>query len=133
MRKFLFQIAVLLFLMPFAAINAQQNKALQKENRPSGMGMPSDLQGCMQQIAADSTMRMEMVSKMMDSMKGDSAAMRQFCRKIMGNSEMHRAMMQMMQNMEMNDSGGMGGGMMKHDVTDDINRKSRDTVLYQQH
>ncbi|HLP72603.1 MAG TPA: hypothetical protein VK155_06850 [Bacteroidales bacterium] len=132
MKKFLFQFAILLFLIPFSLVNAQENKSVQKENRQSGMGMPSDIQSCMHQIAADSTMRMEMVSRMMDNMKGDSAAMRQFCRKIMGNSEMHRAMMQMMQNMEMNDSGGMGG-MMKHDVTDDIKHKNRDTVLYQQH
>lgn len=128
MRKFLFQFAMLLFLMPFSLVNAQQNKAVQKDKRPAGMGMPSDVQSCMQQIAADSTMRMEMISRMMDGMKGDSAAMRQFCRKLMGNSEMHRAMMQMMQNQEMNDTGGMKG-MMKEGVRDDIKNENSDTVL----
>src|SRR5512133_3080737 len=124
MKRLLFQFALVLLLVP-SLVNAQGNKAVQKDKRPSGMGMPSDVQSCMQQIAADSTMRMEMVSHIMNSMKGDSAAMRQFCRKLMGNSEMHRAMMQMMQNQEMNDTGGMKG-MMKEGVRNDIKNENAD-------
>jgi hypothetical protein len=128
MKKSFLGVVMLFLFAPAVLVNAQENKASQKGNMPSGMGMPSDLQSCMQQIATDSTMRMEMVSRMMDNMKGDSAAMRQFCRKLMGNSEMHRAMMQMMHNQEMNDTGGMGG-MMKNDVRNDIKQENSDTVL----
>lgn len=132
MRKSFIALVFLMLLAPFTLVNAQGNKALQKDNtKPSGMGMPSDVQGCMQQIAADSTMRMEMVSRIMNNMKGDSTAMNQFCRKIMGNAEVHKAMMQMMQNQEMNDTGGMGG-MIKKDVRDEVKRNSSDTVSIHQ-
>lgn len=98
---------ILFFMVSFgSAVNGQNMPGEKKENQ-SGMGMGSSMQNCMEQIASDSTMRKEMMTKIMDKMHGDTTAMRQMCMKMMNNPEMHKMMMKMMHD----GMGGMGGMM----------------------
>ena len=57
-----------------------------------------DMQKCMDKIAADSTMRMQMMVKMMDQCKGNKEGMMQMCKTMMDNPEMHKTMMKMMED-----------------------------------
>lgn len=108
-RNLLATIMLCFFLLPLSIMNAQVgntgNQSGRSQNKQSGMGMSGSLQNCMDQIAADSTSRGQMMSKMMDSMKGDSAGMRQMCKKFMDNPDMRKMMMKMM------DRSGMGSRM----------------------
>jgi len=90
-----------------SSVNAQEKPTEKKENKM--MMQHDNMQKCMDQIAADSTMRMQMMDKMMDHNKGDKDAMMKMCKKMMDNPEMHRMMAKMMQS----------EGMMKQDMMAD--------------
>jgi hypothetical protein len=151
-------VMLLVFFMSASVINAQvsssktqQGKSTEKQsgvnqqsgmnkqsgvkqqsgvNKQSGMGM--SLTNCMDQIAADSTARGQMVSKMLDSMKGDSAGMMQMCRKFMMNPEMRRVMMKMMDRSGMGvRMQGMGSGV--RDTGTGINRSGKDLMKGSDH
>lgn len=113
LKKNMIAVFILGFLFTFAtSINAQEKPIEKKESKM--MMQDGDMQQCMNKIAADSTMRMQMMSKMMDQSKGDSDGMMQMCKTMMDNPEMHKMMMKMM-----NDKGMMKDGMMKHDMMSD--------------
>lgn len=90
-----------------SSINAQEKPTEKKENKM--MLQQDNMQKCMDQIAADSTMRMQMMDKMMTHNKGDKDAMMKMCKKMMDNPEMHKMMTDMMQS----------EGIMKHDMMAD--------------
>lgn len=100
---------VLFFLLTIQAVSGQTgNKKSQTgttKDKQTGMGLSGSLMSAMDQIAADSTLRGQMLGKIMDSMQGDSAGMMQVCRKIMDNPGMRKTMMKYM------DRSGMGSGM----------------------
>ncbi|MGE5419636.1 MAG: hypothetical protein ACM3UT_05590 [Chloroflexota bacterium] len=117
--------AFVVFLMAASVMNAQVNQPVrdkESQGMGKGMGMGSgSMAECMNQIAADSTMRNEMFTKLLDKTKGDTTAMKQMCRQMMNNPDMHVMMMEMMHK---EGSGGMGGGMrnsdMKHEMEDQM-------------
>lgn len=78
------------------------------------MMQDKDMQKCMDKIAADSTMRIQM----MDQCKGDKVAMIKMCKQMMDNPEMHKMMMK--------------GGMMKHKMMDD-STKTMDRSEHESH
>ncbi|HCY74736.1 MAG TPA: hypothetical protein DHV28_02355 [Ignavibacteriales bacterium] len=78
------------------------------------MMQDEDMQKCMDKIAAESTMRMQMMNKMTDQCKGDKEGVMQMCKTMMNNPEMHKTMMKMM-----NDKGMMKDGMMNNDMMED--------------
>jgi len=95
-----------LLLVFVSSLNAQETTT--KENKDNKMMMQNgDMQMCMDKIAADSTMRMQMMNKMMNYTKGDKEDMMQMCKTMMDNPGMHKTMMNMM-----NSEGMMGDGMM---------------------
>ncbi|HEX2920793.1 MAG TPA: hypothetical protein VHO50_06475 [Bacteroidales bacterium] len=98
----------LLFIMFVSVDNGQVNQDNKVKNQ--GMGARS-MQECMTEIATDKTLRTEMMTMMMENMKGDTASMGQVCREMMKDPEMHRIMMQMMNE----ENPGMGR-MKKEDV-----------------
>lgn len=111
-----------LLLMSATTLNAQVDQTgKDKESQGMGksMGMSSsEMRQCMDQIAADTTMRSEMFTRMMDNMKGDTSAMKQMCRQVMSNPQMKKMMTRMIQE----GAGGMGGRMkdMKHEMGDSV-------------
>ena len=90
-----------------SSLNAQEKPTEIKENKV--MMQHDKMQKCMDQIAADSTLRMQMMDKMMAHNKGDKDAMMKMCKKMMDNPEMHKMMLNMMQS----------EGMMKQDMMAD--------------
>ena len=115
-RKYLLFTAILtaLFFAVVLIANAQEKPSEKKDKQIPIAGQHEDMKKCMATIAADSTMRMQMMSKMMDHTKSDSSGMMQMCKMMMDNPEMHKMMMKMMQG-----KGMMEGGMMKHDMMRD--------------
>lgn len=105
-KNFLIITMLTVFLGAFAMINAQENPGEKIEARK--VMQYDDMQICMNKIAADSTMRMQMMGRMMEQCKGDDKAMMQMCKKMMDNPEMHKTMMKMMHG-----EGRMKGEMMK--------------------
>ena len=101
-------ISILTVLLASVGLTNAQEKPSEKMDMQT-MTQHDDMQKCMGQIAADSTMRMQMMDKMMDQCKGDKEAMMKMCKHMMDNPEMHKTMMKMM-----NDK-----GMMKHDMMGD--------------
>src|SRR5512133_1026968 len=122
-KKFAGALAFVVLLMSATVMNAQVNQTgrdKESQGMGKGMGMGSgSMQECMNQIAADSTMRKEMFTRLMDNMKGDTTAMKQMCRQMMNDPDMHEMMMKMMHQ---EGSGGMGGRMkdMKHEMDDEM-------------
>lgn len=113
LKKNLIAAFILGFLFTFvSSINAQEKPTEKKESKM--MMQDGDMQKCMNKIAADSTMRMQMMDKMMNHTKSDSSGMMQMCKMMMDNPEMHKMMMKMM-----HDKGMMEDGMMKHDMMQD--------------
>lgn len=108
-KNFLIISILTVFLMAAMITNAQEKPTEMKESKM--MMQHDDMQTCMDKIAADSTMRMQMMDKMMDQCKGDKKGMMQMCKMMMDNPEMHKTMMKMMK-----DKGMMKDGMMKHDM-----------------
>ncbi len=112
LNKNLIAVFILGLLFTFvSSINAQEKPTEKKESK---MMMQDEDMKCMDKIASDSTMRMEMMTMMMNKCKDDKEGMMQMCKKMMDNPEMHKMMMKMM-----HDEGMMEGGMMKHDMMDD--------------
>jgi len=97
-------------ITPF--VNAQEDLTEKKESKIMMQG--DDTQKCMEKIAADSTMRMQMMNMMMTKCKDDKKGMMQMCKTMMDNPEMHGMMMEMMDN-----KGTMKGGMMNHKMMSD--------------
>lgn len=113
-------ILVFVFLLMSATVmNAQVDQTEKDKSKQSGMGggmISSSMQECMNQIASDSQLRKEMMTKMMDQVKGDTSSMRQMCNEMMKDPEMHKMMMKMMHQ---EGSSGMGG-MMKDKMQDSV-------------
>jgi hypothetical protein len=134
MKIFIFSALMLFFA---SMLNAQQNtqsgsqqQSGNKQQSGMGMGMSAAMQSCMDQIAADSTMRRQMMSRMMDNMKSDSSGMRQMFRQMMNNPEMHKMMMKMMNQDKMGSSGGMGRMMDEKDqMNDQMQRHGIDSTM----
>lgn len=85
--------ALLIFLFGLS-VNAQEKSGMGKSE--SQMAMPAEMQNCMNTIAADSTLRMQMMSRIMENTKGDTLGMMQMCKKMMSHPEMKEMMMNMM-------------------------------------
>src|SRR5690606_28063698 len=113
-RKYFLFVAVLaaVFFTATLIANAQEKPTEKKEHK---MMQQEDIEKCMDKIAADSTMRMQMMDKMMEHTKGDTSDMMEMCKMMMSNPEMHKMMMKMMHGE------GMMDGMMKHDMKDEKN------------
>jgi hypothetical protein len=108
-KNFLIITILIVFLAAGTITNAQENPTEKKDIKM--VKQYDDMQKCMDKIAADSTMRMQMMVKMTDQCKGNKEGMMQMCKTMMDNPEMHKTMMKMME-----DKGMMKGGMMKHDM-----------------
>ncbi|MFO7526513.1 MAG: hypothetical protein R6W68_13760 [Ignavibacteriaceae bacterium] len=120
LNKNLIVVIILGLLFTFVStINAQEKPIETKEMKM--MMQDKDMQNCMDKIAADSTMRMQMMGRMMEQCKGDDKAMMQMGKKMMDNPEMHKTMMKMMKMMH--GEGGMKGEMMKHEMKSDSTKK----------
>jgi len=113
LNKNLIAVFILGLIVTFVpSINAQEKPTEKKESNM--MVQSDDMQNCMDKIAADSTMRMQMMNMMMNKCKNDKEGMMQMCRTMMDNPEMHKMMRKMM-----HDEGMMKDGMMKHDMMSD--------------
>jgi len=117
MRKKVFLGAVILMIMFMSATVTAQVKQTGKENQGMGMGMGS-MEDCMNKIISDSTARKQMMTRMFDHMKGDTAAMMQMHMEMMKNPEMQEMMMNMMHHDGPEGMGGMKKGDMKHEPGD---------------
>jgi len=106
-------ISILTVLLASVTLTNAQEKPSEKKDMQTMM-QHDDMQKCMDKIAADSTMRMQMMNMMMNKCKDDKEGMVQMCKTMMDNPEMHKTMMKMM-----NDKGMMKDGMMKHDMMSD--------------
>jgi len=106
-------ISILTVLLASVTLTNAQEKPSEKKDMQTMM-QHDDMQKCMDRIAADSTMRMQMMNMMMNKCKNDKEGMMQMCKTMMDNPEMHETMMKMM-----DDKGTMKGGMMKHDLMAD--------------
>ena len=114
-RKYFLFVSVLtvIFFVAVQIANAQEkpDRKTGKANHSQMMMSDSTTHNCMDKIASDNTMRMQMMNMMMDHMKGDSSGMMQMGRMMMNNPEMHMMMMEMMRG-----EGMMDGGMMNHNM-----------------
>ena len=110
-------ISILTVFLAAGTITNAQDKPSEKKDMQT-MIQHDDMQKCMDKIAADSTMRMQMMNMMMNMMmnkcKDDKEGIMQMCKTMMDNPEMHKTMMKMM-----NDKDMMKDGMMKHDMMSD--------------
>lgn len=103
-------VIVIMLLCSFPFVNAQENEILKKGNKAgdTGMGMGGSMMNVMKEIASDSTMRMQMLDMIVNNTKGDSASMKQMCKKMVENPEMKNMMMKVMhqggQGMRMKDN-----------------------------
>lgn len=111
-RNLMTLMIVALFFLSAPFLNAQQKQAGDQKNKSTGMGMGSGIQNSMEQIASDSTMRLQMVTKIMDKVKNDSTGMMKIFSKIMENPQAQKMMTKYMQKGVQNVE-GMGGRMMK--------------------
>jgi len=124
-RVILMTIFGLLFFI--AATLPAQDKPSEKKVDNSMM-QKGDMHKCMDKIASDEHMRGEMMTKMMDHMKGDSTGMMKMGKTMMSNPEMHSMMMKMMQNNSKDHEGMMmNGKKMNHD------KKSEDKTEHEDH
>ena len=79
LNKNLVAIIILGILFTFvSSINAQDKPIEQKDSKMTMQD--EEMQKCMDKIAADSTMRMQMMDKMMDHCKGDKQSMSKMCK-----------------------------------------------------
>jgi len=114
-------ITVMLFAVQL--INAQEKPSEMKDKQT--MMQHDDMQKCMDNIAADSTMRMQMMDKMMSHAKGDKEGMMQMCKMMMDNPEMHKMMKKMMGGEMMKD--GMMKNNMKSDSTKTMDKSENES------
>ena len=113
-KNFLIISILTVLLASVTLTNAQDKPSEKKDMQIPLTGQHDGMEKCMDQIAADSTMRMQMMDKMMAKCKGDKEGMMQMCKKMMDNPEMHKTMME-----KMHSGGMMEGGMMKHNMMND--------------
>ena|SRR4030066_989872 len=106
-------ISVLTILLASVTLTNAQEKPSEKKDMQTMM-QHDDMQKCMDQIAADSTMRIQMMDMMMNKCKNDKEGMMQMCKTMMDNPEMHKTMME-----KIHSGGMMEGGMMKHNMMND--------------
>ena len=111
-QNFLIISILTVFLAAGMITNAQEKPTEKKESKM--MMQDDDMQKCMDKIAADSTMRMQMMNMMMTKCKNDKEGMMQMCKTMMDIPDMHKTMMKMM-----NDKGMMKDGMMKQEMMSD--------------
>jgi hypothetical protein len=121
-KNFLIITLLTVFLAAGTITNAQENPTEKKDTKM--VKQYDDMQKCMDKIAADSTMRMQMMVKMTDQCKGNKEGMMQMCKTMMDNPEMHKTMMKMME-----DKGMMKGGMMNHDMKYDSTKTMKNQNL----
>ncbi|HZW38575.1 MAG TPA: hypothetical protein VFF33_04670 [Ignavibacteriaceae bacterium] len=106
-KYFIFLFASSLLFLISSQINAQEREPKVDKNT----------QNCMEKIAADSTLRVQMMNMIMERTHGNKEAMMCMCQTIMINPEMHKTMMNMMKK-----DGKMQDGMnpnMKHEMMSD--------------
>ena len=109
-------IAVFAFIFLFAVvsfINAQQKPNEKRDNQT--VVQNKYMQAYMDKIASDSTLRMQMMGKMMEYTKGNYQGMMQMYEMMNSYPEMHSIMMGMM-NHNMTNHNMMGHGMMNHNM-----------------
>ena len=112
-KKIFLIISILTVLFSSMTLTNAQEKPSEKKDMQTMM-QNDDMQNCMDKIAADSTMRMQMMDKMLMHTKGDNRGMMQMCKMMMNNPEMMKMMMKMMQG-----EGMIEGEMMKHNMMGD--------------
>lgn len=115
-QNFLIISILTVFLAAGMITNAQEKPTKKKESKM--MMQDQEMQKCMDKIAADSTMRMQMMEKC----QGDKEGMMQMCKTMMDNPEMHKTMMEMMHS----------DGMMKHNKMND-STKTMDRSEHESH
>lgn len=109
-----FVFGLLFTLVPFT--NAQEKPVEKKDNKM--MMQNDDMQNCMDKIASDENIREMMMQKMMKHSEGNSESQMKMCKMMMDNPEMHKMMMNMM-----NEKGMMqGNGMMKDGMMKDTTK-----------
>ena len=111
-KNFLIISILTVFLAAFTLTNAQEKPSEKKDMQT--MMEHEGMQNCKDKIAADSTMRMQMMNMMMNKCKNDKKGMMQMCKTMMDNPEMHKTMME-----KMHSGGMMECGMMKHNMMND--------------
>ncbi len=124
-KNFLIISILTVFLSAVTLTNAQEKPSGKKDMQT--MMQHDDMQNCMDKIAADSSMRMQMMNMMMNKCKNDKEGMMQMCKKMMDNPEMHKTMME-----KMHSGGMMEGGMMKHNMMND-STKTMDKAEHESH
>ena len=129
LNKKLFYIVVMVAIsfIALSTSNAQETKEDKPVMKMNTMTSDSTMmKDCMDKIASNNEMRKMMMNKMMDNTKGDENGMKEMCKTMMNNPEMHQTMMKMMKTMMGNDTmkdGKMNDGMKKN-CNKDIDRKS---------
>ncbi|HCY75065.1 MAG TPA: hypothetical protein DHV28_04030 [Ignavibacteriales bacterium] len=106
LKKNLLAVSIIGLLFTLTSSSFAQDNPEEKNETKLTM-QHNDMEKCMDKIAADSTMRMQMMGKMMSYTKDDDKGMMQMCSMMMENQGMHKMMMNMM-----NSEGMMGDGMM---------------------
>lgn len=109
-KTLILALTITAFLLSFSYMNAQEQQVEKKEMKMTIM-QHDDMENCMNKVAADGTMRMQMMDKMINHTKGDKEGMMQMCKMMMENPEMHTMMKEMMHK----NGGMMKDGMMKND------------------
>ena len=114
-KNFLIISALTFFLVATIITNGQDKPSEKKDNQTTTQ--QDDMQKCMDKIAADSTMRMQMMDKMKDHNKCDKECMMQMCKMMMK---------------KMHGEGMMKCGMMKHNMMCDsiktMKKSDRDSL-----
>lgn len=106
-KYFIFLFASSFLFLLSSSVNAQEREPKVDRNT----------QNCMEKIAADSTLRVQMMNIIMERTHGNKEAMMSMCKTMMDNPEMHKTMMNMMKK-----DGKMQDGMepnMKHEMMND--------------
>lgn len=124
-KNFLIISILTVFLAAVTLTNAQEKPSEKKDMQT--MMQHDNMQNCMDKIAADSSMRMQMMNMMMNKCKNDKEGMMQMCKTMMDNPEMHKTMME-----KMHGEGMMEGGMMKHNMMND-STKTMDKSEHESH
>jgi len=110
-KKYLVSISILtIFLSTFLITYAQEKKTEKKENK---ITQHEEMLKYMEVIAADSSMRKEMINLMMDNCKGNRNGLMEMGNSMMQNQEMNKVMNELMKNNKMIESDMMTDKKMK--------------------
>ena len=130
-RKLVAVLAIIFLFAIVSFISAQQKPQEKKDNQT--VMQYKDMQAYMDKIAADSTLRMQMMVKMMEYTKGNYQGMMQMYEMMSSYPEMHSIMMEMMgeegmmnngmTNHNMTNHNMMGHGMMNHNMNGDSTKQ----------